>query len=42
MTENQLAEMFDNIRSLKAMTKEVMTVSECAQYTGFPYHISTS
>lgn len=34
MTENQLAEMFENIRSLKAMTKEVMTVNECAQYTG--------
>ena len=34
MTENQLAEMFDNIRSLKVMTKEVMTVNECAQYTG--------
>lgn len=34
MTENQLAEMFENIRSLKAMTKEVMTINECAQYTG--------
>ncbi|HDZ9251674.1 TPA: helix-turn-helix domain-containing protein [Vibrio cholerae] len=34
MTENQLAEMLENIRSLKAMTKEVMTVNECAQYTG--------
>ncbi|TQP52226.1 helix-turn-helix transcriptional regulator [Vibrio cholerae] len=34
MTENQLAEIFENIRSLKAMTKEVMTINECAQYTG--------
>ncbi|PCE68575.1 AlpA family transcriptional regulator [Salinivibrio sp. YCSC6] len=34
MTENQLAEMFENISSLKAMTKEVMTINECAQYTG--------
>lgn len=34
MTENQLAEMFENIRSLKAMAKEVMTINECAQYTG--------
>ncbi|EKO3431519.1 helix-turn-helix domain-containing protein [Vibrio fluvialis] len=34
MTENQLAEMFENIRSLKVMTKEVMTINECAQYTG--------
>ncbi len=34
MTENQLAEMFENIRSLKAMTKDVMTINECAQYTG--------
>ncbi|KWW44230.1 excisionase [Vibrio cholerae] len=29
MTENQLAEIFENIRSLK-----VMTINECAQYTG--------
>ncbi|EGR4217282.1 DNA-binding protein [Aeromonas hydrophila] len=34
MTENQLAEIFENIRSLKVMTKEVMTINECAQYTG--------
>lgn len=34
MTENQLAEMYENILSLKAMAKEVMTINECAQYTG--------
>ena len=34
MTENQLAEMFDNIRSLQTMSKEIMTITECSSYTG--------
>ena len=34
MTDNQLVSILEQLQSLATPTKEIMTISECATYTG--------